>query len=229
MDQASPQKKRKTRISQARHYSTESGLADHIAGRYGPGWSLKAGKSLTEAGQGLLMKDFRPGVGCCTITALTFVFDYLRRARGLAGIPASLPEIFAVAENAAVPFGYSRTRGRTNPFLLRWVIRRIWKQFGYSGRARSSYLVRARDLICEINQDRPALLNIAFHDYHAHTVVLAGYQIWRQDTGRHRELLFLQVYDGWTTGSRFIDYHAMSHICSPGFTPFSLARILPPG
>ncbi|MBP1757544.1 MAG: hypothetical protein H6Q62_400, partial [Firmicutes bacterium] len=54
-------------------------LPAYLEARYGSGWSLLLDRQVAGLGEALLMDNFRPGVGCCTITALAFVFDYHRR------------------------------------------------------------------------------------------------------------------------------------------------------
>ena len=215
---------------QIQSYVTGSALPAYINDRYGPGWSLTEDRQLAKPGKPLLMADFRPGVGCCSLTALTYLLDYHHRAHDCPANAGTLEGLFTTIENEATHHGYSLTKGRMNPLRISSLARAAWQKSGCKAQSRSLLLIRQQVLKDEISQDRPLLLNIAFGYYRRHTVTVAGYQAWqhkRQSGTGSRELLFLKVLDGWTREERYIDLAAMRCPLSGDFTPFSLTLVWP--
>ncbi len=210
---------------QIRGYVVGSDLADYMTSRYGSGW--QPGQVDEIAGlDSLIMNDFRPGVGCCSITALTCVFSY---ALNRLGQSQQVSEIFDRIENIAVRHGYSKSKGRTNPFRISAIVRDIWRSFGLAGGGYSRVQAGAAAIRREIDAARPAVLNITFGPYRFHSVTVAGYRTWQQKTTHDiREKLFVKVFDGWTNEVRTIDFSAMTHPFSGDFSTYSLTCIIPP-
>ena len=215
---------------QLQSYAVGPDVAAYLGSRYDGSWSCVARREIRDAGEALLMDDFRPGIGCCSITALTYVFDYYRRVNLMRTIPADLPELFAAVEAQAIHHGYSLAKGRTNPLRIGSIVRKTWRQFNMRGFGHSVLFPTAASLIQMIDNNQPALLNIAFGFYRRHTVALVGYQIWQSTgSGRPRNRLFLKVFDGWSRSERLIDFTAITRPCSRDFSFFSLTKIRPDG
>ena len=64
-----------------------------------------------------------------------------------------------------------------------------------------------KQVVKEISEGRPVILNIARGYYKDHTVVVAGYCIWR--IGK-KNYPMLRVIDGWKSGYHYIDYEAFA-------------------
>lgn len=222
-----------------RHGSYLAGVSEadqraYLTSRYGSEWHPVSGTSLPSPFTALLMDDFRPGIGCCTLTALTAIFAYFQQTQAGQDDPpqkatqGSHTDLFARVEKQAVRHGYSLTRGRVNPLRIAGLIRSIWHSLGLPGTAHSRYWLNKRLILRELDAGRPALLNIAFGPYRRHTVTLFGYACW-QETNRDqpRTRLLLQVADGWNREPRWIDYTAMTTPWSGNFSFLSLTLIRP--
>lgn len=208
---------------QIQHYAIGPDLPAYIADRYGAGWTLAMDRQISRHGEPLLMDDFRPGVGCCSITALTYVLDFHQRKNPQIVFPGTIESLFTTIEREAAHHGYSLSRGRMNPLRIGSVVRAVWRNLGYTAHSRSILLVGRKVLMDEIDQDRPLLMNIAFGYYRRHTVTLVGYQVWQKKIGsKIRERVFLKVLDGWTRAERFIDLAAIRNPFSGDYSPFSL-------
>jgi hypothetical protein len=219
-------------------------LLAYLEARYGSGWSLLVDRQVAELGEALLMDDFRPGVGCCSITALAFVFAYHRRNSPQLTLPGDIQVLFAQLEKLATHHGYSPTKGRTNPLRISGLVRAAWRQFGCRGRSRSVLQAGRRLMIREIDHNRPALLNIAFGYYRRHTVTLVGYQVWQKGgpakspqhlpsqfsqlrPSKSSEITLLKVFDGWSRTVRYIDFSALCSPLSGDFSLYSLIVVRP--
>ncbi len=209
---------------QVEGYAVNSNVYDYVNSRYGKGWSIKSTKTVKSSGSALLMNNFRPGVGCCTITSLTYVFDYHRRNSSKSKIPSNINTLFNDIEAIAVNHGYNKKTGGTNPLKINNIINDTWKKYGYSGTGQSLYVFSKSDFTKEVDNNRPALLNISFGYYGNHTVSLVGYRIYSKGSS---ERLFLQVYDNWTTSQRFIDYEAITNPLSGDFSTLSISKVKP--
>ncbi|WP_010244117.1 C39 family peptidase [Acetivibrio cellulolyticus] len=210
-------------------YAVDSDVYSYVNDRYGKGWTLKTSKTVSSAGSALLMNNFRPGVGCCTITALTYVFDYHRRNSSKSKIPSDINTLFSDIENIAVNYGYDKKTGGTNPLDIDNIVKDVWKKYGYTGSGSSLYVFTRGNFTYEIDKNRPALLNISFGYYGNHTVSMVGYRRYTKKNilGGESEILFLKVYDNWTTDTRYIDYDAITNPLSGDFSTLSLSRIYP--
>jgi hypothetical protein len=204
--------------------------AQYLASRYGPGWSPVRSVHLPGFGQPLLMNDFRPGIGCCSLVALTGWLGNWRAASGPSllsqAIPADPGELFATVEREAVRHGYSLRKGRTNPFRIPGIVRGLWRR--WPGRVRSgTTLVRTgRQIQASIDKGQPALINIAWGYYLTHSVLAVGYQLWQQESGRSLHLL-VEVHDGWSPVPRLIDWPALVRPWSRDCSPHSVTWVQP--
>lgn len=200
----------------------------YLASRYGGNWQMTETATLPGSFEALLMDDYRPGIGCCTLTALTAIFHYHQlRAAGKATAEDPLA-LFSQIESQAVQHGYSLTRGRVNPLRMDGLVRSIWRSQGHIGVTKSVYWPSQKLIIRELQAGRPMLLNIAFGPYHRHTVTLTGFETWQTtDRPRPQNRLLLQVADGWSREYRWIDYTAMAKPGSGSFSFFSLTLIRP--
>ncbi len=203
--------------------------AFYLEARYGGEWQQVSELSLQATDPPLLMNDFRPGVGCCTIAALTATFRQIGRTYGRSLIPVDEHDLFDQIESLAAHHGYRPKRGRTNPLCIGSIARHLLRSFQIDGKAGSSLFLPAHKIRRELDDGHPVLMNIAFGHYRRHTVTGVGYQLW-QDTSqqaKNRRRFLWQVHDGWSQDVRFIDHWALTRPWSGHWTVYSVTRIRP--
>jgi len=195
--------------------------------RFGGKWQLVRDVSLQANDRPLLMHDFRPGIGCCTITALTTVFRHLRQQIARSSIPGDSPSLFDQIESVAARHGYRPKRGRTNPLRIGSIVRQLFHLYQLQGQAGSALFLSAHQISRELDAGRPVLMNLAFGHYHRHTVTVMGYQLWQDSTQQtnHRQRHLWQVHDGWSETVRFIDHWALTRPWSGHWSIYSVTRI----
>ncbi|NCC75614.1 MAG: hypothetical protein EOM08_04170 [Clostridia bacterium] len=199
-----------------------------LSARYGGQWDLSARVTVPGAGPPLLMADFRPGIGCCTITALTTVLPQMQRLQSIRVFPDDPQALFDQIEVIAARHGYKPARGRTNPLRIGAIVRELFRLFSISGRAGSSLLVSSRKLRQEIDAGRLFLLNIAFGVYRRHSVAVVGYEIWQNHAeNKTRQRLIWLVHDGWNSQVQRVDHKALACPCSRSWSLYSATRIRP--
>lgn len=195
--------------------------------RLGGKWQLVREVNLLANDRPLLMNDFRPGIGCCTITALTTVFRHLRQQAEPSPIPDDTRNLFDQVESIAARHGYRPKRGRTNPLRIGSIVRHLFHLYQLQGQAGSTLFLSARQISRELDAGRPVLMNLAFGHYHRHTVTVVGYQLWQDSTRqtKHRQRHLWQVHDGWSEAVRFIDHWALTRPWSGHWSIYSVTRI----
>jgi hypothetical protein len=208
-------------------YAVDSGVYNYVNARYGTGYSLQTSKVVSSAGSALLMSSFTNNSNHCVITALTYVFDYHRRNNGKTAIPSNIQTLFNDIKTVATANGYTPTGG-TPPTKIDNIIKDVWTKYGYSGTGSSVYVFSESTFKTEIDNNRPALLNISFGYYGNHTVTMIGYLVYSKSTFLgSTERFFMRVNDGWTTSVRYIDYDAITNPFSGDFSTLSISRITP--
>ncbi len=214
---------------QVHGYVLSGPLEPYLTHRYGQHWQLSAAVDLENTTPPLLMNEFRPGVGCCTITALTSVFRHIQVQTADRQIPAANISLFDQIEATAARYGYHLKRGRTNPLLIGAIVRNLYRQFQLTGRAGSTILWPAACIRRELDAGYPVLLNIACGHYRHHTVTVVGYQLWQDITRQppERQRWIWQVHDGWSAEARYIDHWALTRPWSGQCSVFSVTRIRP--
>lgn len=213
---------------QLKGYVVERSIDRYLAERYGGDWAAQVPLLISPAPPALLIRDIRKGRGGCSLTALTSLFTWLRQT----GITMALPEapdaLYDTISQIAAGHGFRPASGRTNPFRLASIIRRIWHRIGQPGSGRSYLMAGPRRMERLIRQNHPYLMNIAFGHYGFHTITVTGCQLWqRKAAGRKSRRLLLQVQDGWSATPRYLDVEAMRRPWSGHFTFYSLTVIRP--
>ncbi len=221
-------KKHKQYQGQLSGYVVEKTIDAYLAERYGGGWAMLQSSAVSPPPPPLLIRSIRQGHGGCSLTALTSVFSWLRQTRNLSRLPDNPEKLYETISRTATGHGFRPGSGRTNPFRLASIIRRIWRQTSVSGNGRSYIMAGWRRMVRLIEHNLPYLLNIAFGHYGFHTVTVTGCQLWqRKAAGRKGRRLLLQVQDGWSVTPRYLDVRAMRHPLSGHFTFYSLTAVLP--
>lgn len=79
----------------------------------------------------------------------------------------------------------------------------------------------------EINADRPVIMNILRGYYGNHKVTVCGYAIYKRTKSYlgikiTKTYDMVQVYDGWSTNKKYIDYSAFAYnLITSGFGSFN--------
>ncbi|MBR4670740.1 MAG: C39 family peptidase [Butyrivibrio sp.] len=143
----------------------------------------------------------------CSVVAVTRVIDYYRLNNGIESIPKDIKAIYKNVEEIAEAYGYSDKRG-TVPFFISGISREAFKGYGIKAKCKGHYIFSfERHIKKEIDSGRPVIMNIARGFYKDHTIVVAGYSIWKIG---NREYPILQVVDGWKSGFHYLDYEAFA-------------------
>ena len=143
----------------------------------------------------------------CSVVAVTRVVDYYRQHLKLPGIPEDIHELYKFVEEVAEAYGYTDKRG-TMPFFIAGITRETFKEYGIKARCRGVYVWSfEKHVVREISAGRPVIMNIARGFYKDHTIVVAGYSIWKVGDKLYP---MLRVIDGWRSGIHYIDYEAFS-------------------
>ena len=159
----------------------------------------------------------------CSVVAVTRVVDYSRQQLKLPGIPEDIHELYKFVEEVAEAYGYTDKRG-TMPFFIASITRETFKEYGVKARCRGVYVWSfEKHVVREISEGRPVIMNIARGFYKDHTIVVAGYSIWKVGDKLYP---MLRVIDGWKKGIHYIDYEAFSKDISQSiFGSFNTTRI----
>ena len=159
----------------------------------------------------------------CSVVAVTRVVDYYRQILKLPGIPEDIRELYKFVEEVAEAYGYNDKRG-TYPFMIAGITRETFKHYGIKARCRGVYVWSfEKNVVKEITAGRPVIMNIARGFYRDHTIVVAGYSIWKVGDKLYP---MLRVIDGWKRGIHYIDYEAFSKDISQSiFGSFNTTRI----
>ena len=143
----------------------------------------------------------------CSVVAVARVIDYYRQQMKLPGIPEDIRVLYKQVEEVAEAYGYT-DKGGTMPFFIAGITRETFKQYGIKARCRGVYIWSfEKHVVREISAGRPVIMNIARGFYKDHTIVVAGYSIWKVGDKLYP---MLRVIDGWRSGIHYIDYEAFS-------------------
>lgn len=162
-------------------------------------------------------------VNNCTLTAITRILDYYR-GQGYKKINANINDIYATVRKSAVKNGYTPSKG-TDFWKIDNIVEEVLHNYGYKkAKCKGIYLWSFREQIKkEIDANRPVIMNLARGFYGNHTVTVSGYAIYKSGIITYN---MIQVYDGWKSVRRFIDYYAFAYdLITSGFGSFNTIRI----
>lgn len=143
----------------------------------------------------------------CSVVAVTRVIDYYRSMKKLEGIPGDIRVIYKDVEEIAESYGYTDKNG-TVPFFISGITKACLKKYGVKAKCRGHYIFGfERHIKKEIDNGRPVIMNIARGYYRDHTIVVAGYSIWKVGD---KSYPMLRVQDGWKNGFHYLDYEAFA-------------------
>ena len=138
---------------------------------------------------------------------MTRVLDYYRRTKQIPGVPEDIKETYKVVEEIAESYGYTDKFG-TMPFFISGITKEAFAKYGVKAKCRGVYIwTFEKQVVKEISEGRPVIMNIARGFYKDHTIVVAGYSIWRVGDKLYP---MLRVIDGWKSGYHYIDYEAFA-------------------
>lgn len=222
-------------LSVGKHYSGQdkdaygyggiSNVSQYISNRYGgkSNW-YSSGKSLSM--NSAICSDWRNDRNC-TLVAITRILYYYR-GKGYKKIDSSIDKIYNKVLAVAKKYGYTEKRG-TFPTKINNIIEKVLDDYGYGkSYSKGIYVWSFNNQVKkEINSNRPVVMNIARGYYGNHSLTVCGYQIhkskhkllWGSYNKTHN---FIQVYDGWSRGKRYIDYEAFAYdLVTSGFGSFN--------
>jgi hypothetical protein len=188
-------------------YGGITNVPKYLVDRYGQqGHMVKRGRTIIMNQQSMEQISGRRTRNC-SVVAVTRVMDYYRSRLGLNAIPEDIHVLYRAVEEVAEAYGYTDKRG-TMPFFIAGITREAFKQYGIKARCRGVYIWSfEKHVVREIDAGRPVIMNIARGFYKDHTIVVAGYSIWRVGDKTYP---ILRVIDGWKKGIHYIDYESFA-------------------
>ncbi len=176
----------------------------YIVDTYGSGWTMKTQKTLSITAR--LQSSFESNVENCTLSSLTQAFSYFRSS--YSNIPSNITTLYNDIKTIATNHGYTSSGG-TPPTKIDDIITDIWKKYNYSnGKGNNVYVISFSIFKTEIDNNRPALFNMANGYYTNHTVLVKGYRTYEKSGILNGDKNFLRLNDNWSTSDRWIDYSA---------------------
>ena len=188
-------------------YGGISNITKYFMEQYGQrGVLVKRGKSIVMNQQSMETISGRRTRNC-SVVAVTRVLDYYRRTKQIPGVPEDIKETYKVVEEIAESYGYTDKFG-TMPFFISGITKEAFAKYGVKAKCRGVYIwTFEKQVVKEISEGRPVIMNIARGFYKDHTIVVAGYGIWRVGDKLYP---MLRVIDGWKSGYHYIDYEAFA-------------------
>ncbi|WP_196805069.1 C39 family peptidase [Butyrivibrio sp. VCB2006] len=188
-------------------YGGISNISKYLLEQYGQrGVLVKRGRPIVMNHKSMLEISGRKTRNC-SVVAVTRVIDYYRRTMKLPGIPEDIRELYRDVEEIAESYCYNDKIG-TIPFFISGIARESFARYGIQTKCKGVYIwTFENQVVKEISAGRPVIMNIARGYYKDHTVVVAGYSIWKVGDKLYP---MLRVIDGWRSGYYYIDYEAFA-------------------
>ena len=188
-------------------YGGISNISKYLMEQYGQrGVLVKRGKSIAMNQQSMEQISGRRTRNC-SVVAVTRILDYYRKINNIPGIPEDIKETYKVVEEIAESYGYTDKFG-TMPFFISGITKEAFAKYGVKTKCKGIYVwTFEKQVVKEISEGRPVIMNIARGFYKDHTIVVAGYSIWKVGDKFYP---MLRVIDGWKSGYHYIDYEAFA-------------------
>lgn len=162
--------------------------------------------------QGFVMDDLEPNANNCVLTAITNILYYYK-TKGY-NFVGTKDDIYSKVKSVAKKYGYSAKKG-TDFWDINDIVNKVLGEYGYvKAKCRAKYRYTFKEEVKnEIDNKRPVIMNIAFGYYGNHTVTVCGYEIYNEESPiiGNRKHNMIEVYDGWSAKSKYIDYEAFSY------------------
>ena len=193
--------------SKKKPYGGISNISKYLQEQYGQkGVLVKRGRGVVMNQQSMEQISGRKTRNC-SVVAVTRVLDYYRKTRNIPGIPEDIRETYKVVEEIAESYGYT-DKGGTFPLFISGISKEAFKTYGVKVRCKGVYIWNFENqVVKEISAGRPVIMNIARGYYKDHTIVVAGYSIWKVGDKLYP---MIRVIDGWSSGDHYIDYEAFA-------------------
>jgi len=210
--------------SNAYGYGGINDIPTYLSNRYGGTVSYSSGKMLSTSN--FTMSQLGSG-GICSLTAITRILVYYR-TQGYTKIDSTKEAVYKKVRAKAINYGFTDASG-TFPTRINNIAQDVLRDYGYKNSYSQGIYVWSfgGQVKNEINANRPVIMNIARGYYGNHSVTVNGYKIYKT---AHKVFFMttynthnmIAVYDGWTTGQRYIDYEAFTYdLISSGFGSFN--------
>ena len=188
-------------------YGGISNISKYLLEQYGQrGVLVKRGRAILMNQQSMEAISGRRTRNC-SVVAVTRVIDYYRKKNNITSIPDDIRETYKIVEEIAESYGYTDKFG-TIPFFISGIAKEAFSLYGIKAKCKGVYVwTFEKQVVKEISEGRPVIMNIARGYYKDHTVVVAGYSIWRVG---NKFYPMLRVIDGWRSGYHYIDYEAFA-------------------
>ena len=188
-------------------YGGISNISKYLLEQYGErGVLVKRGRAILMNQQSMETISGRRTRNC-SVVAVTRVLDYYRKKNNITAIPEDIREPYKIVEEIAESYGYTDKFG-TIPFFISGIAKEAFSLYGIKAKCKGVYVwTFEKQVVKEISEGRPVIMNIARGYYKDHTVVVAGYSIWRVG---NKFYPMLRVIDGWRSGYHYIDYEAFA-------------------
>ena len=188
-------------------YGGISNISKYLLEQYGQrGVLVKRGRAILMNQQSMEAISGRRTRNC-SVVAVTRVIDYYRKKNNITSIPDDIRETYKIVEEIAESYGYTDKFG-TIPFFISGIAKEAFSLYGIKAKCKGVYVwTFEKQVVKEISEERPVIMNIARGYYKDHTVVVAGYSIWRVG---NKFYPMLRVIDGWRSGYHYIDYEAFA-------------------
>ena len=188
-------------------YGGISNISKYLLEQYGQrGVLVKRGRAILMNQQSMEAISGRRTRNC-SVVAVTRVIDYYRKKNNITSIPDDIRETYKIVEEIAESYGYTDKFG-TIPFFISGIAKEAFSLYGIKAKCKGVYVwTFEKQVVKEISEGRPVIMNIARGYYKDHTVVVAGYSIWRVGNKLYP---MLRVIDGWRSGYHYIDYEAFA-------------------
>lgn len=205
-------------------YGGIDNCAKYLKDRYGGTITKTSSKSLTMA---TFSQSSLDNGSNCSLAAITRVLYYYNK-NGYTKISNDYKTIYSKVKKIAKKYGYT-SRDGISATKINNVVNDVLKDYGYSkSNCKGIYVWNFKNQVKkEIDNNRPVIMNIARGYYGNHTVTVCGYAIYKRSSKKskissNKTYNMIQVYDGWTTYKRFIDYSAFAYdLRTSGFGSFN--------
>ena len=205
-------------------YGGIDNCAKYLKDRYGGTITKTSSKSLTMA---TFSQSSLDNGSNCSLAAITRVLYYYNK-NGYTKISNDYKTIYSNVKKIAKKYGYT-SRDGISATKINNVVNDVLKDYGYSkSNCKGIYVWNFKNQVKkEIDNNRPVIMNIARGYYGNHTVTVCGYAIYKRSSKKskissNKTYNMIQVYDGWTTYKRFIDYSAFAYdLVTSGFGSFN--------
>lgn len=168
-------------------------------------YSIDYDNSLILSGVGSKTLSDLGGHNNCTLTALYNAMVYYRDNKGYSNISSNRTELYDIIKDEATALGYNydTSKGldvtKNDNFVTN-----VFKRYGYTSVTGSNnYFWTDVSVKSAINDYGPFLFSLASGVYYDHTVMVFGYQTYKNSSNSNTYLFWL-IKDGWGYTTRYL-------------------------